>query len=64
MSKLAPFAKAIAPAALTLVSVLVELVITKSFDELELSTAITGFLTSVVVYFVPNAARTNTTPSA
>jgi len=52
---LQPFAKAIAPAVLTIAGVLIDWLANGSFDKQTLTIAVTGLVTSVVVYFVPNA---------
>jgi hypothetical protein len=53
-SKLQPFAKAIAPALLTLIATLVDWLVVGTFNKETGAIVITGFLSSVVVYFVPN----------
>lgn len=50
------FAKAIVPAALTLAYILIHLAVTGELDKHSLEAAIAGLVTSVAVYFVPNAA--------
>jgi hypothetical protein len=49
-----PYAKAILPSAITLVGVASEWVITGSFDQEELTTAVTGLVAAVIVFLTPN----------
>lgn len=49
------FAKAIVPAAGTVAALGIEWLATGAFDRAELATALTGLLSAVVVYLVPNA---------
>lgn len=50
-----PFLKAIAPALLTVVAILIQVGVTGEFDRAELVTALTGFAASIVAYIAPNA---------
>jgi hypothetical protein len=52
--KLQPFAKAIAPFALSLVAAGLQWASTGTYDGAELETNVTGILTALAVYFVPN----------
>ena len=49
------FAKAILPAAITLIAVIQQLVATGEFDKTETATAITGIAGALITYRVPNA---------
>jgi hypothetical protein len=53
--KLKPFAKAIAPAVLTLIAVGVDWLILGNFQRQTLAIAVTGLGAAIVTYFVPNA---------
>ena len=55
MSKLQPFLKAVAPAALTLLGTLAYSAVNGKFDKTSAVIAIVGFVGSAVTYFVPNA---------
>lgn len=59
ISLLKPYAKAIAPFVLTVVTVLVNWVFTGALDATELHLAIIGAVTSLVTYLVPNAAKSS-----
>jgi len=51
---LASFRKAITPAALALVAVATQAIVTGGLDVAELRTAIAGAVTALAVFFVPN----------
>lgn len=59
---LKPFAKAIAPAVLTLVAVLVDWLVQGTFDRQTAAIAITGLAAAVITYFVPNSLPTVRSP--
>lgn len=50
------FAKAVVPSVLALAYILIHLAVTGDIDRAALEAAIAGVVTSVAVYFVPNAA--------
>lgn len=50
------FAKAVVPSVLALAYILIHLAVTGDLDKASLEAAIAGVVTSVAVYFVPNAA--------
>lgn len=50
------FAKAVVPSVLALAYILIHLAVTGDLDTAQLEAAIAGVVTSVAVYFVPNAA--------
>lgn len=62
-NNLKPFAKAIAPAVLTLVAVLVDWLVQGTFDRETAGIAITGLVAAIVTYFVPNATPLQTVRS-
>lgn len=49
-----PFLKAVAPAVLTVLAVLIDWAINGSFNKQTLTIAITGLAAAIVTYFVPN----------
>lgn len=51
---LAPYAKAVAPALLTLIAVVGQLIATGEFDRAETATAVTGALGALVTLLVAN----------
>jgi hypothetical protein len=58
-TKLQPFLKAIAPAALTVVAVIVDWISQGKFDKQTAAIAITGLVSAIVTYFVPNKQSTS-----
>lgn len=50
------FAKAVVPSVLALAYILIHLAVTGDLDKDALEAAIAGVITSIGVYFVPNAA--------
>lgn len=52
-----PFAKAIAPALVTLLAVGIQVVATGEFDRAELATALTGLVAALSSYLVPNTTQ-------
>lgn len=48
------FAKAIAPAVVTVLAVGIQWVASGAFDRVELATALTGLLAAAVAFWVPN----------
>lgn len=55
-AKYQPYLKAIAPALFTLIAVVGQWVATGEFGRAEFATALTGALTSLLTFVVPNAA--------
>lgn len=51
---LRPYAKAVAPALVTLIAIVGQVIATGEFDRAEFATAVTGALTSLLAYAVPN----------
>lgn len=58
MQKLRPFLKAITPAVLTVIAVLVDWLILGKFEKQTLAIAITGLVSAVITYLVPNTPKT------
>jgi hypothetical protein len=58
LSSVSPFAKAVSAAATGLVSALINMVFAGSFDTTSLVVLGCGFLSAIVVYFVPNKPKT------
>ncbi len=54
MDKFRPFMKAVAPAVLTLVAVGVDWLVNGTFNTQTGAIAITGLVSAIVTYFVPN----------
>lgn len=61
-TSLQPFLKAVAPAVLTLVAVLVEWLINGTWSRTNTATAITGLVAATITYFVPNIPATTAPP--
>lgn len=55
LKKIQPFLKAIAPSVLGLAGALVNWFVTGAFDRAAIGSLVLGFVTAIVVYFVPNA---------
>ena len=49
------FAKAVVPSVLALAYILIHLAVTGDLDSAQLEAAVAGVVTSIAVYFVPNA---------
>lgn len=54
MTTIRPYLKAVLPALLTLVAVVVQWAATGAYDKAELATTITGLLSSLITYLVSN----------
>jgi hypothetical protein len=54
MNAIRPYLKAVLPALLTLIAVLVQWGVTGAFDKAELVTAITGFTASLLTFLAKN----------
>lgn len=61
MNAIRPYLKAVAPALLTLVAVLVQVLVTGEYDRAELVTTITGLASATITFLVSNepAAQTD-----
>ncbi len=56
-ASLRPFAKAVTPAVLTVIVVLLEWLSSGTFDETEIATAIAGLLSAILAYAVRNGSH-------
>lgn len=59
MNALRPYLKAVLPALLTVVAIIVQWAVTGTFDRPELATAVTGFASSLLTFM---ASNTTTVP--
>lgn len=55
-ASLQPFAKAVTPALLTVLAIVVQWIVTGEYDRAELATTLTGLLAAATAYLVPNGA--------